>query len=287
MNVSMIQVLCAYLVVDNLGGIFMSELSVIQWFFIGLIFIWSGFVRSGLGFGGAALALPLLLLVHNDPLLFLPIIAIQLLFFSSLIIYNNYKKSIKENASNDGKIKTVPQLHSIDWKYLKQSMLVIIIPKLLGVFGLLTLPNTFLSAIIFTVIAIYSISYIIDKPFQSNKPWVDRLFLIIGGYVSGTSLVGAPLIVAVFTSHVAREQLRDTLFVLWIVLVSIKITSFLIAGVDLQWQQQLWLLPCAAIGHVIGLRFYNYLQKVRSTTFYRVIGLALFTVSLIGIMQLF
>ncbi|MFK7862332.1 MAG: hypothetical protein AB8B64_26225 [Granulosicoccus sp.] len=32
-------------------------------------FDWSGFVRSGLGFGGAALTLPLLLLVHNDVLL--------------------------------------------------------------------------------------------------------------------------------------------------------------------------------------------------------------------------
>ena len=30
-----------------------------------LIFIWSGFVRSGLGFGGAALGLPFLLLVYT------------------------------------------------------------------------------------------------------------------------------------------------------------------------------------------------------------------------------
>ncbi len=41
---------------------------------IGACFIWSGFVRSGLGFGGAALTLPMLLIIHNDPLLYLPAI---------------------------------------------------------------------------------------------------------------------------------------------------------------------------------------------------------------------
>ena len=34
---------------------------------IGLIFIWAGFVRTGLGFGGAALGLPLMLLVGGTP----------------------------------------------------------------------------------------------------------------------------------------------------------------------------------------------------------------------------
>ena len=45
------------------------------------IFVWSGFVRAGLGFGGAALALPLMLLVADKPLFFLPIIATHLLIF--------------------------------------------------------------------------------------------------------------------------------------------------------------------------------------------------------------
>ena len=31
----------------------MSDLSVVQYILIALIFVWSGFVRSGLGFGGA------------------------------------------------------------------------------------------------------------------------------------------------------------------------------------------------------------------------------------------
>ncbi|HEY9119743.1 MAG TPA: sulfite exporter TauE/SafE family protein, partial [Marinobacter sp.] len=54
----------------------MSELSLIQYLLIALVFVWSGFVRSGLAFGGAVLSLPFLLLIHNDPLVFLPIISV-------------------------------------------------------------------------------------------------------------------------------------------------------------------------------------------------------------------
>jgi len=48
---------------------------------ISLIFIWIGFVRTGLGFGGAVLGLPLLMLVGGSPIDWLPIIGIHLLFF--------------------------------------------------------------------------------------------------------------------------------------------------------------------------------------------------------------
>jgi hypothetical protein len=51
---------------------------------------------------------------------------------------------------------------------------------------------------------------------NKHRPWVDKLLLIFGGYVAGTSLTGAPLIVAVFMRHVARQYLRNTLFVLFI-----------------------------------------------------------------------
>ena len=71
----------------------MSELHYYQYLLIGLIFIWSGFVRSGLGFGGAVLSLPFLLLVHNQPLVFLPLISVQLLFFSSITLLLNNRKS--------------------------------------------------------------------------------------------------------------------------------------------------------------------------------------------------
>ena len=48
---------------------------------------------------------------------------------------------------------------------------------------------------------------------------------------------------AVYSTHVPRHQLRDTLFVLWFVLVTIKMLSFVALDVDLQLIHHLWLLP--------------------------------------------
>ena len=70
----------------------MTDLSLWQYVLIGLVFVWSGFVRSGLGFGGAVLALPFLLLIHDDPLVFLPLIAAHLLLFSSLTVIMNNRR---------------------------------------------------------------------------------------------------------------------------------------------------------------------------------------------------
>ena len=75
----------------------MADLAFYQYSFVGLIFVWSGFVRSGLGFGGAVLSLPFLLLVLDDPLIFLPLIAVHLLVFSSLTIWINNRKSSRMN----------------------------------------------------------------------------------------------------------------------------------------------------------------------------------------------
>ena len=60
---------------------------------IALIFTWIGFVRTGLGFGGAVIGLPILMLVGGSPIDWLPIIGIHLLFFSSLTLF----KSINSN----------------------------------------------------------------------------------------------------------------------------------------------------------------------------------------------
>ena len=64
----------------------MSDLAPLQMLAIGLIFVWSGLVRSGIGFGGAAVAMPLLLLIVDNPLIVMPVIAVQLLFFAVEIV---------------------------------------------------------------------------------------------------------------------------------------------------------------------------------------------------------
>ncbi|MFN2308681.1 MAG: sulfite exporter TauE/SafE family protein, partial [Gammaproteobacteria bacterium] len=57
-----------------------------QLLLIGLIFVWTGFVRTGLGFGGAALGLPLMLFIDDRPLFWLPVIGAHLLLFSGLTL---------------------------------------------------------------------------------------------------------------------------------------------------------------------------------------------------------
>jgi uncharacterized membrane protein YfcA len=257
----------------------MENLAFWQLALIGLIFIWSGFVRSGLGFGGAVLALPFLLLVHNDPLVYLPIISIHLLIFSSWIAWRGAKKakadaSLPQSGEDSG---------NIAWGYLKKALGIMIVPKLIGVFGLLSLPADIVTTIIFVIIAVFAVSYIINKPFYSKNPVVSTGLLMMGGYVSGTSLIGAPLIVSVFATNVPRHQLRDTLFVLWFILVCIKMVSFLIAGVDLQLIHQLWLLPCAFIGHLLGQQAHERLQKAETPTFFRFVGVALLVVCVFGL----
>jgi uncharacterized membrane protein YfcA len=252
------------------------DLSHSQLVLVALVFVWSGFVRSGLGFGGAVLSLPFLLLIDNRPLVYLPIISVHLLVFSSAIwIQNHYQR-------RQGKLP--PELAGgVDWAYLKKAMVIMIIPKLIGVLGLLTLPADVMSRIIFVIVGAYAISYIINRPFTSQSKWLDRGLLVVGAYVSGTSLIGAPLIMIVFARHVSRFQLRDTLFALWFILVLIKLSAFIVAGVDLQWIHHTWLLPCAAIGHFVGLRFHAFIMRADQKMFFRVLGLALLLVSALGL----
>jgi len=251
-----------------------SELSVYQFILVALVFVWSGFVRSGLGFGGAVLSLPFLLLIDNHPLVYLPIISIHLLVFSTAIWIQNYIQQRNSLVAVEG---------GVDWAYLKKALAIMIVPKLIGVFGLLTLPADIMGKIIFTIVGGYAISYIINKPFTSKNPALDTALLVLGGYISGTSLIGAPLIMIVFAKHVSRVQLRDTLFALWFILVCIKLTAFITAGVDLQLRYQPWLLPCAAIGHFVGLRFHHYIVHADQKIFYRVLGSVLLLVSVMGL----
>lgn len=269
----------------------MSELSTLQLIAIALIFVWSGFVRSGLGFGGSVLSLPFLLMINNEPLVYLPIISVHLLVFASITVWQNHRTQQKRNAllAQSSDIQSTPPddgtQQTIAWGYLKYALMIMIIPKMIGVLGLIMLPNTLMSAIIFIIVALYSLTYIFNKPFNSKNRWLDILFLMLGGYISGTSLIGAPLIIAVFANHVSKYQLRDTLFVLWCILVSIKMSAFLYAGVDLQLIHQLWLLPCAGVGHIIGLKAHERMLQAENALFYRILGSVLLFISIAGLYQ--
>jgi len=239
---------------------------LIQTLLIGLIFIWTGFVRSGLGFGGAALGLPLMLFIDANALLWLPIIGAHLLFFSGLTLRT--------------------RLNNVDWRYLRHSSLFIIPAALVGVFGLLNLPNEWVLVFIYAVTLFYAFIWMMNWTIASHHNWVDKFLLIVGGYVAGTSLTGAPLMVAVYMRNVAKEQLRNTLFVLWFTLVTIKMSTFAAFGVDLHLWEALLLLPVAAIGHVLGLKTHEAILR-NDALFKRWIGAGLLVVSGLGLWNLF
>jgi len=231
-----------------------------------LVFIWTGFVRSGLGFGGGALGLPLLLFIDPEPLLWLPVIGSHLLFFSGITLRT--------------------RLNNVDWGYLRHSMQFIIPAAIIGVLGLLNLPTRWVLIFIYSVTLFYAFTWVLNRAIESHNRWVDRALLIFGGYVAGTSLTGAPLMVAVYMRNVSRAQLRNTLFVLWFTLVVIKMSTFAVLGVDLHLPAALALLPVAAIGHIIGLRVHDAILR-NDQQFKRWIGVGLMGVSGLGLWNLF
>ena len=230
--------------------------------FISLIFVWIGFVRTGLGFGGAVLGLPLLMLVGGSPIDWLPIIGIHLLFFSGIALARS--------------------LNTIDWSYLKRSLPWILPAKIIGVIGLISLPPIVMTLIVYSITSFYALTWMLNYNIASREGWVSRLLLILGGYISGTSLNGAPLLVAVYMQNIDVKRLRNTLFVLWFLLVTIKMSAFLIVDVYINWKFSLMLIPVAALGHFVGLKVHDRIIE-NDTQFKRWMGSVLILICIAGL----
>jgi uncharacterized membrane protein YfcA len=228
--------------------------------------MWAGFVRSGLGFGGAALGLPLMLFVYDQPVYWIPLIGTHLLIFSALTLRT--------------------RLNNVDWKFLRSSLLYILPPAFIGVFGLLNLPNLWILTFIYGITFFYALMWLLNRSIHSRGRLFDNFLLISGGYVAGTSLTGAPLMAAVFANNVIQSQLRNTLFVLWFILVTIKMSTFAALGVDLNFITAIALLPVAAVGHVIGLKTHDMILR-NDIVFKRVIGGMLVMISALALWELY
>ena len=255
----------------------MTDLLPWEYGVIALLFVWGGFVRSGLGFGGAVLTLPFLLMIRDEPLLWLPIVSVHLLLFSGATVWLAHRAD--RAAGHEA-------AQSVNWGFLRYALPLMIVPKLIGVAGVITLPGPLVSGFIFCTVFAYGLSYLFARPFRSGSGALDAGLLMLGGYVSGVSLIAAPLVVPVAASRTPREQLRDTLFVLWFILVALKLLAFVVSGVDLQWGQHLWLLPAATVGHFLGLRFHRYTLRADTRVFFRYLGAALLAVSVAGLARM-
>ena len=230
-----------------------------------IAFLWSGFVRAGLGFGGAGLMYPIALLAVDSVVFLVPIICVQLILFCCATLVKDFRL--------------------IDWKIVMVIFALVLPTFLVGVFGLITLPEKWVLITVYAVIIFYSLSYIFNFDTQKLGTWLDAPSLLIGGYVSGLSLSGAPLIAAVAIKRLDKTRIRASLFVLWTVLVCIKLATLYMYNIDLQLHHQLWLLPCALIGHLIGLKAHKRLQSLEGPIFYRYLGSGLLGICLISILR--
>lgn len=201
--------------------------------------------------------------MSDQPLFFLPIIALHLFIASAITITQH--------------------LQQIDWGFIRQALAWLTLPKIFGVIGLLSLPNTWLVNFVFAITLLYALNWIFQREIRYRSAWIDRILLMVGGYVSGASLVGSPLIAAVAIQRVALAHYRNTLFILWFILASIKLIAFGIAGVDLQWAWAALLLIPASVGHLLGLKAHQFLLYQDSGTIQRILGTVLLLVASIGL----
>ena len=90
----------------------------------------------------------------------------------------------------------------------------------------------------------------------------------------------------VYMHKIAKEKLRNTLFVLWFFLVTIKMGAFVAVGVHIDWQYALMFLPAAAVGHYFGLKAHAKLME-KDQQFKRWLGGALIFICAIGMARVF
>lgn len=244
----------------------MAELTLWELLFCLIVFIWSGFVRTALGFGGAALSVPLFLFVLDSPVQIIPIIGLHLLLSALLSLGKDYRQ--------------------IDWHYLGRSLPYLLPFKIAGVIGLFNLPANLLNTGVYLITLAYALSYITQTRWKKQHKLIDYLLLAVGSYVSGTSLIGAPLIIAVYSRYLAPNRLRATLFCLWSILVVIKLIGFIIADVSLQLDWALYTLPFAYLGHYLGEIAHQRILQLNQSQFMRWIGIGLLTICLTGIFRL-
>jgi len=231
-----------------------------------ICFIWSGFLRTGLGVGATVLMLPFALLVVDNPLVIIPVVATHAVFLSTITVAQNF--------------------HNVDWRYVGTFMTLIFLPFIAGIYGLISLSEKWLTLLIYTITFVYALSYIFPMKLQITNRFTDFLSLMIGGYINGLSFTGGPPLAAVMSKYVSKKQFRDTFLATVIFIAIVKLATLLFMNISLQPQLQLYMIPAVLIGHILGLRFHQHFVTMNDRDFYRWLGVVILLITILGFAKL-
>jgi hypothetical protein len=202
------------------------------------------FIQTLLGFAGALIALPILLLVLGlqDAIAY---ISIFYLFSSVYLIYQ-------------------------EWKYIdKRIILKLTIATILGVaIGIWVLAHgkpLFLKNALGVFILLYVIYTIYAKDKVFKQPKLEFLFGLAGGFFSGLFSTGGPLYVIIIkNSAITMKSFRATMFGILGLITLVRIPTLYIAGI-LNMEQvrySLYIMPFFILAIYLGKKAYAKLNEI-------------------------
>lgn len=230
-----------------------------------IAFVWSGFVRSGLGFGGAGLMYPIAFLAIDSVVFIVPIVGVQLLIFSGITLaLGGYKK--------------------VDWSTTLKLTLAIMPAYLVGVFGLLNFPEFWLLMLVYMFILLYSLGYMLDYQLKPSA-WLNLPIITLGAYIGRLVISwcafsghGGITVFTTFTSarvyvcivvYYGHNQVGD--FTLFWGGFAVRASIVVVACCD-HW---------ASVGNKVAPS----IMTINLDAFYRWMGWALFALSVIGLFR--
>jgi hypothetical protein len=219
-------------------------MSVVILLVVGLGIFMGFFIQTLIGFAGALIALPILLLVLGlqDAIAYISIFY----FFSSVYLISQ------------------------EWKYIdKRIILKLAIATILGVgLGIWVLAYgkpLFLKSALGVFILVYVIytMYAKDKVFK--QPKLAFLFGLAGGFFSGLFSTGGPLyVIIVKNSAVTMKSFRATMFGILGLITAVRIPTLYTAGIlnMEQVQYSFYIMPFFILAIYLGKKAYAKLNEV-------------------------
>lgn len=173
-----------------------------EYFFLFFIVLYGMTIRSITGFGGISISLPLLLLFHSNPLVFIPIMVLQAVWVFAALLFQ--------------------ERHHIDFLWINTLFPVIVLLYIFGFLGLLEFSDQVFSLLLGVVAIFLAIVFGWQKFFMHEKnprplyqldKW-DYILLICAGYFGGLALSGGIFLSSVLLRYTVSKQTFRSLLAL-------------------------------------------------------------------------